>query len=145
MRVTVDGLTLGFDIVGNGGRTWVITPGGRFGREALGVRSLAEAIATQGNQVVIWDRPNCGESDVSFVGSSESDMHAEALAGLLRSLDLGPAVLMGGSAGARVSLLTAARHAEVVSGMALLWISGGVFGLMTLANFYCANTLRTAW
>src|SRR5580704_15383607 len=141
----VNGLQLGYEIIGDSGRDWVITPGGRFTKEEAGVRELAEALAAAGNRVLIWDRPNWGESDVSFEGSTESDMQADALAGLLRELEMAPAVIMGGSGGARVSLLTAANHPDVASGLAVVWISGGVFGLMTLAVHYCGGSLRTAW
>lgn len=141
----VDGLHLGYEIIGDSGRTWVITPGGRFTKEEPGIPELARELAAAGNRVLIWDRPNCGESDVCFDGSTESDMQADALAGLLRHLDLAPAVIMGGSGGARVSLLTAANHPDVASGLAVVWISGGVFGLMTLAVHYCGGSLRTAW
>jgi pimeloyl-ACP methyl ester carboxylesterase len=141
---TVDGMTLGYEVIGETGRPWIITPGGRYAKEDPGIRPLAELIAAAGNRVVIWDRPNCGESDVRFDGASESEMQADALAALLRHLDLAPAVVMGGSGGARVSLLAAANHPDVAAGLAVLWISGGVFGLMTLAGFYCAPSLREA-
>jgi pimeloyl-ACP methyl ester carboxylesterase len=141
----IDGTTIAYEIVGDGGRPWVITPGGRFPKETPGVRQLAEALAAQGNQVVIWDRPNTGASDVVFTGSSESQMQADHLAGLLRHLDLGPAVIVGGSGGARVSLLTASHHADVADGLAMLWISGGVYGLMLLAMVYCGESIRAAW
>ena len=108
------------------GRPWVITPGGRFSKDYEGVRELAQAIADEGNQVLVWDRPNCGESDVCFTGTSESAMQADVLAGLLRELDMAPAVIIGGSGGSRVSLLTAARHPDVAAGLAMWWISGGV-------------------
>ncbi len=140
----VDGLRLSYEVVGDAGRLWIVTPGGRFSKDDPGIRPLAEAIAGAGNRVVVWDRPNCGESDVCFEGLTESEMQADALGGLLRELGLGPAVLMGGSGGARVSLLAAARHPDVVAGLALVWISGGVFGLMNLANVYCAPSLRAA-
>ena len=45
-----------------------LTPGGRFSKDYPGVRELAEALAAAGNQVLIWDRPNTGESDVCFTG-----------------------------------------------------------------------------
>jgi pimeloyl-ACP methyl ester carboxylesterase len=143
---TIDGVRLGFEVLGDGtGQLWVVTPGGRFSRDSDGVRRLAEQLAASGGQVLIWDRPNCGESDLSFTGPSESVLHAEALAGLLQHLDQGPAVLFGGSAGARTSLLTATLRPDLVAGLALLWISGGVFGLMSLGNHYCAASLQAAW
>jgi pimeloyl-ACP methyl ester carboxylesterase len=142
----VDGLSLGYETIGDGqGRPWVITPGGRFSKDSPGVRELAVALAAQGNRVLIWDRPNCGESDVSFEGENESAMQADALAALLEHLDMAPAVIAGGSGGARVSLLTAARHREVASGLALWWISGGVYGLLVLATHYCGGSLAAAW
>jgi pimeloyl-ACP methyl ester carboxylesterase len=141
---TIDGVALAYEVIGEG-RPWVITPGGRFTKESPGVRELAAALAAAGNRVLVWDRPNCGESDVCFRGPSESAMQADALAGLLTQLDLVPAVIIGGSGGARVSMLTAARHPEVAAGLAVWWISGGVFGLMSLGTHYCGESLRAAW
>ena len=103
------------------------------------------ALAEQGNRVLIWDRPNCGESYVCFEGSSESAMQADALAGLLEHLGMTPAVIIGGSGGARVSLLTASRHRDAAAGLAVWWISGGVYGLLTLATHYCGGSLAAAW
>jgi pimeloyl-ACP methyl ester carboxylesterase len=147
----VDGLRVSYDLIGdaNGtGRPWVITPGGRFSKDYPGVRELAQAIADSGpngNRVLVWDRPNCGESDVCFTGTSESAMQADVLAGLLQELDMAPAVIIGGSGGSRVSLLTAARHPEVASGLAMWWISGGTYGLMSLGLHYCSGSLIAAW
>jgi pimeloyl-ACP methyl ester carboxylesterase len=141
---TVNGLTLGYKTIGEG-RPWVITPGGRFTKESPGVRELAAELAAQGNRVLIWDRPNCGESDVCFEGSSESAMQADALVALLEHLDMTPAVISGGSGGARVSLLAASRHRAAASGLAIWWISGGVYGLLTLAMHYCGGSLAAAW
>jgi pimeloyl-ACP methyl ester carboxylesterase len=142
--IDIDGTAIAYEILGEG-RPWVITPGGRFTKESPGVRELAEALAAQGQRVLIWDRPNTGESDICFDGSSESVMQADFLAGLLQALDLAPAVIVGGSGGARVSLLAAARHREVVSKLAVWWISGGPFGLLTLAIVYCGESIRAAW
>ena len=141
---TVNGISLAYEVIG-AGRPWVITPGGRFSKDEPGVRELAAALAEQGNKVLVWDRPNCGESDVCFEGSSESAMQADALAGLLEHLGMAPAVIAGGSGGARVSLLTASRHRSVASGLALWWISGGVYGLLVLATHYCGGSLAAAW
>lgn len=141
---TVDGMTISYELIGEG-RPWVLTPGGRFSKDSPGVRELAEALAEHGNQVVIWDRPNTGASDVCFSGSSESVMQADACAGLLRALELGPAVIAGGSGGARVSLLTATRHRDVAAALAIWWLSGGVQGLISLGTHYCAGSIVAAW
>ncbi|MDQ1508888.1 MAG: hypothetical protein QOG50_732, partial [Actinomycetota bacterium] len=106
--VEIDGTTIAYEIIGSrraGGTPWVVTPGGRFTKEAPGVRELAVALAAHGRQVLVWDRPNTGASDICFTGESESEMQADRLAGLLRALDLAPAVIIGGSGGSRVSLL----------------------------------------
>jgi pimeloyl-ACP methyl ester carboxylesterase len=143
-RAEIDGVQLEYELIGEG-RPWVITPGGRFSKDTPGVRQLAEALAPHGNQVLIWDRPNTGASDVNFSGSSESQMQADALAGLLRHLNLGPTIIFGGSGGSRVSLLTAAAHPDVAAGLGLVWISGGTYGLMQLAVVYAGEPIRAAW
>jgi pimeloyl-ACP methyl ester carboxylesterase len=143
--IEIDGTLIAYDIVGTSGPSWVITPGGRFAKDEPGVRELAEALAEHGQRVLIWDRPNCGASDVCFDGPSESQMQADKLAGLLRALDLAPAVVMGGSGGSRVSLLTAVHHPDVVDQLAMVWISGGVYGLLLLAVHYCGESVRAAW
>jgi pimeloyl-ACP methyl ester carboxylesterase len=140
----LDGLHLAYEVYGEG-RPWALTPGGRFSKDSPGVRELAKDLAELGNKVLIWDRPNCGASDVSFTGSSESAMQADALAALLVELDMTPAVIMGGSGGARVSLLTAARHPELASAVAMWWVSGGIYGQMVLGTHYCGGSIAAAW
>jgi pimeloyl-ACP methyl ester carboxylesterase len=142
--VEIDGTTIAYEIIGEGA-PWVVTPGGRFAKDTPGVRELAQALAAHGQRVLIWDRPNTGASGVRFTGASESEMQADSLAGLLLALDMAPACIIGGSGGARVSLLAAARHPEVASKLGMWWISGGVFGLMTLAVVYCGESIRAAW
>ena len=140
----IDGTMISYEIIGRGD-PWVLTPGGRFSKDTPGLRELASALAADGKQVLIWDRPNTGASDVCFEGPSESDMQADRLAGLLRHLDMAPAVVFGGSGGSRVSLLTAVNHPDVAAGLAMVWISGGVYGLMLLATHYCGESIRAAW
>jgi len=140
----IDGTTIAYEVIGDG-EPWVLTPGGRFPKETPGLRELATELAAHGKRVLIWDRPNTGASDVCFRGPSESDMQADHLAGLLRALDLAPAVIFGGSGGARVSLLTAANHPDVAAGLGMVWISGGVYGLLLLATHYCGESIRAAW
>ena len=143
--VTTGGSELAYEVIGDSGEPWVLTPGGRFSKNTPGLRELAAAIAEHGHRVLIWDRPNTGGSSVCFSGPTESDMQADALANLLRELDMAPATLFGGSGGARVSLLAAANHSDVASRLAMVWVSGGVFGLMSLGVIYCGEQIRTAW
>jgi pimeloyl-ACP methyl ester carboxylesterase len=143
--VKIEDGTISYEIIGQGGQPWVLTPGGRFSKDTPGLRQLAESLAARGKQVLIWDRPNTGASDVVFTGPSESEMQADRLAGLLQTLDMTPAVIFGGSGGSRISLLTVARHPEVAAGLAMVWISGGTYGLMGLALVYCGESIRAAW
>jgi pimeloyl-ACP methyl ester carboxylesterase len=137
-------LEIAYEVIGEG-RPWVITPGGRFSKDYGGVREFAQALAGRGQKCLIWDRPNCGESSVNFTGESESVMQADTLGELLRRLDFGPTIIVGGSGGARVSLLTAARNRDIAAGLGIWWISGGPFGNMSLASVYCWPSLTTAW
>ena len=138
-RIDVNGLSIGYEIIGNGSKTAIITPGGRFPKETPGVRDLAENLAKQDYRTVIWDRPNCGESDICFDGETESILNADTLAGLLKKLDMAPALVIGGSAGSRVSLIAAHRHPDVVRKLALVWITGDAIGLSGLVGVYCGG------
>ena len=60
-----------YEILGDSGDLIALTPGGRFSKEIEGLRPLAEALAAGGYRVLLWDRPNCGKSDVQFYGQSE--------------------------------------------------------------------------
>ena len=142
--VELDGVEIAYELVGEG-QPWVLTPGGRFAKEDAGLAAMARTLADTGRQVLTWDRPNCGASSVVFRGPSESEVQAEVLGELLRYLDLGPTVIAGGSGGARVSLLTAARCPDVTAALAMWWISGGVPGLLQLANYYCMPSADAAW
>jgi pimeloyl-ACP methyl ester carboxylesterase len=141
----INDLEIACDIVGSGNQHWAITPGGRFSKDYGGVRELAEGLADSGRTVLIWDRPNCGASSVAFTGSSESALQADTLAELIRQLDFGPAVIAGGSGGSRISLLTVARNPDIAKGLAMWWISGGIFGLMALGWHYCGWSIDNAW
>jgi len=135
-KVTVNGLEIAYEIIGSGSQTIAITCGGRFSKDAPGLRELGEKLAEQGYKVLIWDRINCGESDISFDAETESILNRDALAALLRAIDFGPTLLMGGSAGSRVSMMVAAEYPKLVSGLFLMTISGGALGLGFLAAHY---------
>ena len=140
-RIAINGIEIEYELLGpSSAQPVALTPGGRFAMGTPGLRELAERLVAGGMQVLLWDRPNCGASDICFNGEDESSLHADILARLIRELALGPTALAGGSAGSRVSLMTAARHPDVVSHLVLWWISGGPIGLMTLAGYYCGTS-----
>lgn len=140
--VSVNGGEVVYEILGDAGELVVLTPGGRFGMDVPGLRPLAEAIVAGGYRVLLWDRPNCGASDVQFYGQTESHMRAETLDGLLTALDAGPCVLAGGSGGARDSILTTILYPERVTKLVLWNIVGGVYGMFNLGAFYVLPSLQ---
>ena len=130
----INGANLAYEEMGSG-TPLALTPGGRSGMEA--VRGLAERLAPH-YRVIIYDRRNCGASDVIIGGElSEQEIWAEDLHELLNQLDASPAYIGGGSAGCRVSLLLAMRHPETVKGLLLWHVTGGAFAAERLGyNYY---------
>jgi pimeloyl-ACP methyl ester carboxylesterase len=143
-KIDVNGIGIGYEVIGNGSKSACITPGGRFPRDTPGVRQLAEELAKHDYRVLIWDRPNSGESDVCFEGETESILNADTLVALLKKLDMSSALVIGGSAGSRVSLITANRHPDAVRKLVVVWITGGWTGLAGLVGVYCGNVLTAA-
>lgn len=125
-----------YEILGDSGPLIVLTPGGRFSIEIPGLRPLADALVAGGHRVLLWDRPNCGRSEVAFWGPTESHMRAEVLHDLLVHLDTGPVVIAGGSGGARDSILAAMLYPEIASKLILWNIVGGTYGCLALGSHY---------
>ena len=142
-RVDIDGVGIEYEVIGDGPPA-IITAGGRFSKDVAGIRELAEALAAGGLSVIIWDRPNCGASDLCFEGATEARLNAAMLAGLVRRVDRGPALVIGGSAGARISLIAGAFHPEAVAKLFLVWISGGPVSLAALGSGYTAASALAA-
>lgn len=144
-RITIDGIGIEYELLGRVGHPAIaLTPGGRFAMDSAGLRELGEALAAGGHRVLLWDRPNCGASDLCFEADNESALHARALVGLIRALDLGPTALAAGSAGSRVSLIAASLAPKAISHLVLWWISGGPISLAQLAAYYCGESAMAA-
>jgi pimeloyl-ACP methyl ester carboxylesterase len=133
-----------YEILGDDGEFIALTPGGRFSKDIPGLRPLAEALAEGGYRVLLWDRPNCGKSDVQFYGKSESHMRAETLHALITGLDIGPCVIAGGSGGARDSMLTTMLYPEIVRKLVVWNIVGGVYGSFVLGGHYVVPSILAA-
>lgn len=139
-RIELEGLGIEYELMGPAGAPAVaITPGGRFSKDATGIPELGRGLADHGLRVLLWDRPNCGASDLHFAGSGESSMQGSFLAKLVHALELGPTALVGGSAGARISLFAAREEPGAVSRLVLWWISGGLVSMMRLGSYYCCE------
>ncbi|AEF37489.1 MAG: alpha/beta hydrolase [Mycolicibacter algericus] len=139
--VEINGGNVVYEILGDTGDLIVLTPGGRFSKEIPGLRPLADELVAGGYRVLLWDRPNCGASDVQFYGQSESHMRADTLHGLLTALDTGPVILAGGSGGARDSMLTTMLYPELVTKLVLWNIVGGIYGTFVLGSYYVVPSI----
>jgi 2-hydroxy-6-oxonona-2,4-dienedioate hydrolase len=143
-EIEVNGGIVVYELVGpEDGEVIVLTPGGRFSKDYGGVHELAYALADGGKRVLLWDRPNCGRSDIQLYGKSESHMRAETIGTLVKALGIEQVVAAGGSGGARDSIVFTLMYPELVTKLAVWHIVGGVFSTMSLAGVYVMNEIRT--
>jgi 2-hydroxy-6-oxonona-2,4-dienedioate hydrolase len=140
-KIEINGGNVVYEILGKEGDFIVLTPGGRFSKDIPGLRPLALALVKGGYRVLLWDRPNCGKSDVQFYGRSESHMRAETLHALLTALDIGPCIIAGGSGGARDSMLTTMLYPELATKLVVWNIVGGVYGSFVLGSHYLVPSI----
>jgi len=140
-KIEINGGNVVYEILGKQGDFIVLTPGGRFSKDIPGLRPLALALVKGGYRVLLWDRPNCGKSDVQFWGRSESHMRAETLQQLITKLDIGPCIIAGGSGGARDSMLTTMLYPELVTKLVVWNIVGGVYGSFVLGSHYLVPSI----
>jgi pimeloyl-ACP methyl ester carboxylesterase len=141
-RAVIDGLSLNYELMGSGPPiVWL--QGGRSALELM--RPIAEPLSVAGYQCLIYDRRNCGASDILIEGeASEQEIWADELAGLIQNLGLAPAYLGGWSAGCRVALLTAIRYPGLVRGLLLGWVTGGGVAAQRLAHQYYGQFIEAA-
>jgi pimeloyl-ACP methyl ester carboxylesterase len=138
----VDGLEIAYEVMGSGSPPIVWLQGARSPRHLM--RPIAEPFSEK-HRCLIYDRRNCGESDVLIAGDkSEQEIWADELVALLGQLDLAPAYLGGWSAGCRVALLTAIRYPEAVHGLLLGWVTGGQEAAQRLAHEYYGQFIEAA-
>lgn len=139
--VEINGGNVVYEILGETGDFIALTPGGRYSKDIEGLRPLAEELVKGGYRVLLWDRPNCGKSDLQFYGQSESHMRADTLYALITELGIGPCVIAGGSGGARDSILTTILHPEVATKLVVWNIVGGVYGSFVLGSYYLVPSI----
>ena len=137
----INGGNVVYEILGKEGDFIAMTPGGRFSKDIEGLRPLAQALVKGGYRVLLWDRPNCGKSDVQFYGQSESHMRAETLHKLITGLGIGRCIIAGGSGGARDSMLTTMLYPEIVHKLVVWNIVGGVYGSFVLGSYYIVPSI----
>ncbi len=139
----IRGILVNYDVLGNAGPWVALAPGGRVGMP--GIREMAESLAGKGYRVLIFDRRNCGASDVGISGgASEFEEWADDLYELTKQLGAQPCVAGGGSSGCRTSVTFAIRHPEAVSGLLLWKISGGAYATLNLGVRYYTEYIKAA-
>lgn len=140
---TIRGATVAYEVLGTSGPWLAQSPGGRRPKEE--VKAMAQQIADGGFRVLIYDRRNCGASDVVLEAKeSEYEVWADDLYELLKQLNALPAYVSGASSGCRLSVLFALRHPEAVRGLLLRGVTGGQFAAKRLAENYYGQFIRAA-
>jgi pimeloyl-ACP methyl ester carboxylesterase len=139
----VRGVNINYRVLGEHGPWVALSPGGR--RDISGIELLAGKVAETGYRVVVFDRRNCGASDVVIDGNdSEYEIWADDIHELLRQLGALPAFIGGSSSGCRTALLFALRHPEAVRGLLLWRVTGGRFACERLAQEYYGQYIAAA-
>jgi pimeloyl-ACP methyl ester carboxylesterase len=139
----VRGVNINYKILGDHGPWVALSPGGR--RDISGIELLASKVSDKGHRVVVFDRRNCGASDVVIDGEeSEYEIWADDVYELLRQLNALPAVVGGSSSGCRTALLFALRHPDAVRAVLLWRVTGGRFACERLAEEYYGQFITAA-
>jgi len=139
----IRGVHLNYRVLGNHGPWAALSPGGR--RDISGIELIAGKVAERGYRVVVFDRRNCGASDVVIDGNeSEYEIWADDVHELLRQLGALPAIVGGSSSGCRTALLFALRHPESVRALLLWRVTGGRFAAERLAEEYYGQYIKAA-
>ena len=139
----VNGISMWYEVFGDTGPWVALSPGGR--REGAAAAGLARKMAASGHRVVIFDRRNCGASDVSIgTEGSESEVWADDLHELLTQLGALPVVAGGGSSGCRLAVLLALRYPDDVSGLLLWRVTGGRHACEMLDHQYYGAFIEAA-
>jgi pimeloyl-ACP methyl ester carboxylesterase len=139
----IRGIHINYKIIGDRGPWIALTPGSRRSFDEL--IGLSEAIAKSGYRVLLHDRCNCGSSDVAFDGSrSEHEVWADDLYELGRQLGALPMYVGGSSAGARLAILYAMRHADGLRGLLLWRVTGGQEAVDRLSENYYGQYIKLA-
>ncbi len=134
---------INYEVIGNSGPWIALTPGSR--RHYGELVDLSKVVAAFGYRVLLHDRRNCGASDVAFDGSApEYEVWADDLYALGKELGALPMYVGGSSAGARLAILYAMRHANGLRGLLLWRLTGGREAVDWLAENYYGQFIKIA-
>jgi len=115
LTLSVDGGTLAYEVAGSGPLVLCI-PG--MGDTRASYRFLAPVLTEAGYRVAVVDLRGHGDSSTSFT-RYDNEANAADVEALIEHLG-GPAVIIGNSMGAAISVLVAAARPELVAGLVLV-------------------------
>tara|TARA_Y100001970_G_scaffold293096_1_gene437742 strand:+ start:564 stop:1643 length:1080 start_codon:yes stop_codon:yes gene_type:complete len=120
----------------------VITPGGNGDTNGFGNFARNVAAAAPDLKVIIYDRRNLGQSEVSFGLEPQMVEEGEDLHVLIDRLGVAPVSLYGMSSGGRSNLLLSARYPNDVAALVLAPLTGGPLASARLAEEYFLKYLH---
>ena len=114
----------------------IITPGGNGDTAGFGGFARNIAASAPDMKVIIYDRRNLGQSEVSFGSQPQMIEEGEDLHILIKRLGIAPAVLYGISSGARSNLVVASRYPEDIAALIIAPLTGGPLAATRLSEEY---------
>lgn len=110
----------------------IVTPGGNGDTRGFGGFARNVAAAAPELKVIIYDRRNLGQSEVSFGREPQMVEEGEDLHVLIQRLGVAPTALFGMSSGTRSNLILAARYPEDIAALVIAPLTGGPYAAARL-------------
>jgi len=120
----------------NGTIPLIITPGGNGDTSGFGGFARNVAAAAPELKVIIYDRRNLGQSEVTFGSEPQMVEEGEDLHVLIERLDVAPVALYGMSSGGRSNMILALRYPEDVAALVIAPLTGGPLAASRLSEEY---------
>ncbi len=144
MPVTkIRGINQHYEIIGETGLWVALSPGGRT---PMGeIRDMAVQLSAKGYRVLIFDRRNCGKTDIGITGGdAEYTEWADDLFELTKQLNAQPCIVGGASSGCRTSVSFAIKYPKAVTGLLLWKMSAGPYATLNLGVRYYSEYIKIA-
>ena len=120
----------------NGTIPLIVTPGGNGDTNGFGGFARNVAAAAPELKVIIYDRLNLGQSEVTFGGEPQMVEEGEDLHVLIERLGVAPTSLFGMSSGARSNMILASRYPEDIAALVIAPLTGGPYAAARLSEDY---------
>ncbi|MGK0223434.1 MAG: pimeloyl-ACP methyl ester carboxylesterase, partial [Limisphaerales bacterium] len=120
----------------NGTIPLIVTPGGNGDTRGFGGFARNMAAAAPELKVIVYDRRNLGQSEVTFGSEPQMVEEGEDLHVLIERLGVAPVVLYGMSSGARSNLILTSRYPEDIAALVIAPLTGGPLAAVRLSEEY---------